>query len=209
MTLKIKKFPYKDKTIKLRLSSNSLENDFYIYVVLLNDVDNEFSNVGHLVLKYESKRQSWWIVEIELNSKERGHNFGAAMLLQGIKAIKQLTEDYPESIKSLNIHGMIGGIFLTDINDSEEITKSNGYWKIKSFYETLGFNFTDDIHFKKELSKDILNEWPNTISANIEIKELKLELAIKNRVLKSYENELNYLESKWLGRYLLKNNKGS
>lgn len=203
MKLNSTKIPYKDSWFKVKLNHNSHDNDFYIRIILLSEKDNDSSHNGHLVIKYEESKKAWWIVEININKKYQSQNYGAAMILQGIKTIRYLTETYPESTKASYIHGLIGGIFIKDISMDEPITKSKGYWKIKAFYEYLGFGFIDDIHFEKDLSQTSLYEWEQRIELSIQVSELKLELAIKNQVLQSYEDDIKYVESKRLGRYLL------
>uniref|UniRef100_UPI001C5CB2D6 hypothetical protein n=1 Tax=Staphylococcus haemolyticus TaxID=1283 RepID=UPI001C5CB2D6 len=49
-----------------------------------------------------------------------------------------------------------------------------------------------------------IQDWQNSIRYAIEIKDLKLEIALKDIVLETYEKTIHLMQSDLFGRYLLK-----
>lgn len=193
---------FQNKWIKVDILGELKPKDFYVSSVILNEKDNDFNNCGHVFIKYEGKG-TWKITDFEIDNHVRGQNFGAAMILNALRYIEILQNEHEDIENLKTVHGIIGLIFIDDY-DGKDVNKSSGYKKVKDFYERLDFDFYDDISFKKDVSNSNINDWMKYIESQIQIRELKVENAVQKEILKQYENSLNHIESKWLGRILLK-----
>lgn len=192
---------FQNKWIKVDVMGELNQKNFYISAVLLNDRQNEFTNNGHIFIKYEGSGV-WKITDFEIDSQLRGQNFGAAMVLNAMQYIDKLQSEHEFIKQAQKVHGIIGLVFIDD--DHEDVRDSEGYFKVRNFYKGLDFEFKDAITFSKDLTNTNLNEWIKFIQSQMEIKQLKLENAVQRQILEQYENQLNHIESKWLGKLLLK-----
>lgn len=193
---------FQDKWIRAFLVNGELDSEYYVFVNLLNDRNNKYSNCGHLFIKYE-REKNWKITDFEINSTLRGMNYGSAMLLAAVNYIHQLSLNYPNETQASKFYGEIGGIYLGDYKDGN-IELSNDYWKLKDFYERNGFIFEDKRVFSRKLEQRSYLDWIDIISSNMRIRQLKIETAVLNAALKTYESDMQFIKKSWIGKFLLK-----